>query len=96
VASSDSDPLSALRQSVARAIERIQELDAEREALKKQVDGLRGEVESLRAELSRLQDRWRSDVAEMSRLRTLVQEREVVKERIGHLLSRLDSLYLAE
>jgi chromosome segregation ATPase len=90
------DPLAPLRQSVGRAIERIKHLEAEREDLKKQLGGLRGEVESLQEELRRLQERWKKDAAEMRRLRALAEERDLVRERITHLLSRLDSLYLAE
>jgi chromosome segregation ATPase len=95
MAASD-DPLAALRRSVARAVERIKDLDAEREDLEKQLGSLRGEVESLQEELRRLRQRWKEDADEIRRLRALAAEREIVKERITQLLSRLDSLYLAE
>ena len=90
------DPLAPLRQSVARAVKRIQELDSERRDLENQLGGLREEVESLQAEMSRLQERWKSDAAELRRLRALTDERDEVRERLSHLLHRLDSLYLAQ
>ena len=92
----DGDPLAPLRQSVARAVEHIHELEAERRDLRKQLTGLREEVESLQAEMSRLQERWKSDAAELRRLRALTDERDEVRERLSHLLHRLDSLYLAQ
>lgn len=90
------DPLAPMRQSVARAVERIRELEGERRDLAKQLTGLREELGSLRAEMSRLQERWRSDAAELRRLRVLTEERDEVKERLGRLLNRLDSLHLAQ
>lgn len=92
----DGDPLAPLRRSVARAVERIQELDTERRGLEKQLGNLREEVESLRAEMSRLQERWRSDASELRRFRALSEERDEVRNRLTLLLSRLDSLHLAQ
>ena len=71
--------------SAARAVERIRELEGERRDLAKQLTGLREELGSLRAEMSRLQERWRSDAAELRRLRVLNEERDEVKERLGRL-----------
>jgi len=90
------DPLAPLRQSVARAVKRIQELDSEGREQKKQLADLREEVLSLQAEMHRLQERWKSDAAELSRLRALTEERDVVRARLSRLLSRLDSLHLAQ
>ena len=90
------DPLAALRQSVSRAVERIQDLESERRDLTKQLRSLREEFEGLQAEMSRLQEHWKSDVAELRRLRALAEERDEVRERLNHLLRRLDSLHLAQ
>ena len=94
--SNDSDPLASLRQSIARAVEHVQKLSAERQDLEKQLTGLRNEVDSLQVEMRRLQELWRSDVAELRRLRALTEGRDRMRERLSHLLSRLDSLYLAQ
>jgi len=93
---SSEDPLAALRQSVARAVERIQTLDDERHDLMKQLGDLREELESLQAEMRRMQERWKADAAELRRLRALTAERDEVRERLSHLLSRLDTLHLAQ
>lgn len=90
------DPLAALRQSVARAVETIQDLESERGDLTKQLRNLREEFERLQAEMSRMQEHWRSDVAELRRLRALAEERREVRERLNGLLKRLDSVYLAQ
>ena len=90
------DPLAALRRSVARAVERIQYLEAERRDLAKQLRVLREEFECLHAEMSRLQVHWKSDVAELRRLRALTEERDEVRDRLNLLLRRLDSLHLAQ
>ena len=90
------DPLAALRRSVVRAVERIQDLEAERQDLAKQLRVLREEFECLRAEMSRLQAHWKSDVTELRRLRALTEERGEVRERLNLLLRRLDSLHLAQ
>ena len=90
------DPLADLRQSVARAVETIQDLESERGDLTKQLRNLREEIERLQAEMSRMQEHWRSDVAELRRLRALAEERSEVRERLNSLLKRLDSLYLAQ
>lgn len=89
VSAEDSDSLASLEERITRAVQLVNQLRREKEALEKQIATVKSEKEAMEAQFGELQSRNEALNDEVAGLRA---ERKQVRSRIEKLLGQIDLL----